>query len=197
MINGSHLAADIGCDHGRLSVALLQQGRADRVIASDISTELAALCGLGSRLTTVLSDGMAHLGPDEADAIAICGMGGELIARILEANLPAVKNARCITMQPMRGIEELRQFLRKNEFRIIDERLVLDAGRIYQIIGAKSGNPAPLPGWFPQDEYSLARCYLKSATRCSYHYWKATATAICAGWRKQGVRESHPRLLQR
>ena len=125
MINGSHLAADIGCDHGRLSVALLQQGRADRVIASDISapslqkaTELAALCGLGSRLTTVLSDGMAHLGPDEADAIAICGMGGELIARILEANLPAAKNARCITMQPMRGIEELRQFLRKNEFRI-------------------------------------------------------------------------------
>ena len=134
MINGSHLAADIGCDHGRLSVALLQQGRADRVIASDISapslqkaTELAARCGLGSRLTTVLSDGMAHLGPDEADAIAICGMGGELIARILEANLPAAKNARCITMQPMRGIEELRQFLRKNEFRIIDERLVLDA----------------------------------------------------------------------
>ena len=159
MINGSHLAADIGCDHGRLSVALLQQGRADRVIASDISapslqkaTELAVLCGLGSRLTTVLSDGMA---PDEADAIAICGMGGELIARILEANLPAAKNARCITMQPMRGVEELRQFLRKNEFRIIDERLVLDAGRIYQIIGAKSGDPAPLPGWFPQDEYSI------------------------------------------
>ena len=161
MINGSRLSADIGCDHGRLSVALLQQGRADRVIASDISapslqkaTELAALCGLESRLTTVLSDGMAHLGPDEADAIAICGMGGELIARILEANLPAAKNA-CITMQPMRGVEELRQFLRKNEFRIIDERLVLDAGRIYQIIAAKSGDPAPLPGWFPQDEYSI------------------------------------------
>ena len=34
-------------------------------------------------------------------------------------------------------------------------RLVLDAGRIYQIIGAKSGEPAPLPGWFPQDEYSI------------------------------------------
>ena len=58
-------------------------------------------------------------------------------------------------MQPMRGVEELRQFLRKNEFRIIDERLVLDAGRIYQIIGAKSGDPSPLPGWFPQDEYSI------------------------------------------
>ena len=98
---------------------------------------------------------MAHLGPDEADAIAICGMGGELIARILDANLPAARNAHCIIMQPMRGVEELRQLLRKNEFRIIDERLVLDAGRIYQIIGAKSGDPAPLPGWFPQDEYSF------------------------------------------
>lgn len=162
MISGSRLSADIGCDHGRLSVALLQQGRADRVTASDISapslqkaTELAALCGLGSRLTTVLSDGMAHLGPDEADAIAICGMGGELIARILEANLSAARNARRIVMQPMRGIEELRQFLRNKGFCIIDERLVLDAGRIYQIITAKSGEPAPLPSWFPQDEYSI------------------------------------------
>ena len=213
MINGSHLAADIGCDHGRLSVALLQQGRADRVIASDISapslqkaTELAALCGLGSRLTTVLSDGMAHLGPDEADAIAICGMGGELIARILEANLPAAKNARCITMQPMRGIEELRQFLRKNEFRIIDERLVLDAGRIYQIIGAKSGDPAPRETTVRKKYWSTlkAKCSAGASRRpCarSATRWASSPlrpyTAICAGWRKQGARESRPRLLQR
>lgn len=162
MINGSRLAADIGCDHGRLSAALLQQGRADRVTASDISApslqkaaELAARCGLEDRLAVVLSDGMAHLGPNEADAIAICGMGGELIARILEANLPAARNARRIIMQPMRGVEELRRFLRENEFRIFDERLALDAGRIYQIIGAESGQPAPLPGWFHQDEYFL------------------------------------------
>lgn len=162
MINGSRLSADIGCDHGRLSVALLQQGRTDRVIASDISapslqkaTQLASLCGLENRLVTVLSDGMAHLGPSEADAIILCGMGGELIARILEGNLPAAKNARCIVMQPMRGIEELRRFLRENGFRIADERLVPDAGRIYQIIAAKSGEPDPPPPWFPKDEYSI------------------------------------------
>ena len=36
MLRGSQTVADIGSDHGRLAVALLQQGAAERVIACDI-----------------------------------------------------------------------------------------------------------------------------------------------------------------
>ncbi len=170
MIDCVSVAADIGCDHGRLSAALLQQGRAERVIASDISapslekaTALASLCGLADKLTTTVSNGMTHLGPNDADAIAICGMGGELIARILSANMPAARNAERIVMQPMRGVEELRQFLRSGGFCVFDERLVCDGGRIYQMIGAKSGAPAPLPSWFPEDEYSFGPLLFEKA----------------------------------
>lgn len=162
MIKAANHAADIGCDHGRLSVALLQQGRAKAVTASDISEPslekariLANKCGLSERMNTVVSDGISHLVPGLADAIIIAGMGGELIARILEASPDVARSAETIVMQPMRGVEELRCFLRKNSFRIVDERLVLDAGRIYQIISAASGEPDPIPPWFPEDEYSL------------------------------------------
>lgn len=162
MIKNAEHAADIGCDHGRLSVALLQQGRAKRVTASDISGPslekarlLAQKCGLSERMGTVVSDGISHLSPADADTIIIAGMGGELIARILGSALDVAHSAGTIVMQPMRGVEELRQFLRENSFRIADERLVLDADRIYQIISAAPGDPAPIPSWFPDDEHSL------------------------------------------
>lgn len=162
MIKAAEHAADIGCDHGRLSIALLQQGRAKTVTASDISEPslekariLADKCGLSARMRTVVSDGISHLSPGLADAMIIAGMGGELIARILGASPDVSHSSKTIVMQPMRGVEELRRFLRENSFRIIDERLVLDAGRIYQIISATPGEPSPLPSWFPEDEYSL------------------------------------------
>ena len=162
MIIAANHAADIGCDHGRLSVALLQQGRAKRVTASDISEPslekarlLAQKCGLSERMDTVVSDGISHLSMGGADAIIIAGMGGELIARILGTDIDVAHSAKAIVMQPMRGVEELRRFLRKNRFRITDERLVLDAGRIYQIITVAPGEPDTIPSWFPKDEYSL------------------------------------------
>ena len=160
LVKSGDVLCDVGSDHAYLPLMLIKNGVIERAVACDVNAgplergrQHAAKQGVSS-IEFVLSDGLGSV-ETPFDVAAICGMGGELIARILEANLPAAKNARCITMQPMRGIEELRQFLRKNEFRIIDERLVLDAGRIYQIIGAKSGEPAPLPSWFPQTEYSF------------------------------------------
>ena len=54
MLRGSQTVADIGSDHGRLAVALLQQGAAERVIACDIcapslekARALCSRCGLG------------------------------------------------------------------------------------------------------------------------------------------------------
>lgn len=162
MITNSKHAADIGCDHGRLSIALLQQGRTDRITASDISEPslkkaklLAQKCGLSHRISTVVSDGISHLTPGDADTVIIAGMGGELIARILASSPDTAKSADKIVMQPMRGVEELRYYLKVNGFRIDDERLVLDSGRIYQVISAVPGVPDPIPAWFPADEYSL------------------------------------------
>lgn len=162
MISSSEHAADIGCDHGRLSVALLQQGRTRFVTASDISAPslekarlLAERCCLSECVHTVVSDGISHLSPGVADSLIITGMGGELIASILSASLQTAHSANTLVMQPMRGVEELRKFLRENCFSIVNERLVQDSGRIYQVIQSVPKEPSPIPSWFPQDEYSL------------------------------------------
>ncbi len=158
MLSGVDEAADIGCDHGRLSVALVQRGLVRRVKASDISEvslnkarRLAKICGVASHMRFETADGLEFLTPGEADGIIMAGMGGELIARMLENGGATARGAKRLVLQPMRGEEELRRYLNQNNYDILDERLVLDSGRIYQIICAHDGTPAQCPDGFPND----------------------------------------------
>ena len=154
-LSGAGTVADIGCDHGRLAVALLQQGAVRHVIASDLSADslqkaraLAARCNVGENaLSFFVSDGLSHLAPGEADALVFTGMGGELIARLLQDGARIAAAAERIVMQPMGGTRELRSYLLQNDYAILDERFVLDAGRFYQVILVKPqfGQSAELP----------------------------------------------------
>ena len=155
-------AADIGCDHGRLCAWLLQQGRIRRAVGTDVSEAslakakaLRALCGLEEAWALRVGDGLSALSPAEADTLFFCGMGGELIARMLEAGDATARAARRIVMQPMRGTAALRAYLYTHGYAIEEEQIVLDAGRYYQIIAAKSGVPRPLPPGFPTGHYTF------------------------------------------
>ncbi len=144
LCDGARVAADIGCDHGRLSCALIKQYGVKKVLASDISEisvqktrTLAAKCGIGeNELTAVRRDGLIGLSCGDADTLVISGMGGELIADIIDRNKPLALSCERIIMQPQRGVEELRAYLRANGFAIYDERVIYDGGRYYQILCA-------------------------------------------------------------
>lgn len=152
--------ADVGCDHGKLTVALLQSGIAKRVFASDISEkslakarELVLKCGLEDYVTFNCASGLSHLSSGQAEAIVFAGMGGELIARLIAESYSYAQSAKTIVMQPMRGVKELRCYLYKNGFTVFDERIIYDAGRYYQLIAAKPGNMT-FPAEFPLDCYN-------------------------------------------
>lgn len=159
LLGEAKLVADVGCDHGYLSAALLSEGRAERVIASDVSAvscekaaRLAGSLGLSDRMKVVKADGLDSLAGEEPPyRIAVCGMGGELIAEILERNRHAAESAELIVMQPMRGEAELREYLYRSGFGITDERVILDEGRYYQIIAARYGAESSIPDGFPKD----------------------------------------------
>ena len=77
--------ADIGTDHGYLPVWLLLSGQIDRAIAADLregplkrAKETAARFGMGDRVDFRLCDGLSGIRPEEVDAAAIAGMGGEI-----------------------------------------------------------------------------------------------------------------------
>lgn len=153
--------ADIGCDHGKLAIELILTGSAKRVIASDISEAslrkaqaLARSYGMEDTLELRISDGFLNM-PEGIECSCIAGMGGDLIARILEKGMACVCGQKRIVMQPMRGEAELRKYLYENEFRILTERIVLDGGRFYQVLCARRGLPEPPPPGWPKDYYQF------------------------------------------
>ena len=87
---GSSLA-DIGCDHGYLPVYLVMNGIIENAVASDINDGPLKQCrrlvesySLQDKINCVLSDGLSNIEYTDFQDVAICGMGGELIASILE-----------------------------------------------------------------------------------------------------------------
>ncbi len=162
MLGPCAVIADIGSDHGRLAVALLQQGRAERVIASDISVaslekahSLAVLCGVEDRVCLRVADGFAALAPGEAEAILLAGMGGLMMVRILCAGEAVARAAKRIVLQPQGNAAELRAFLYENGYAIEEEAIVFDNGRYYQLIRTASGPPRPLPQGWPEGYLEL------------------------------------------
>ena len=132
--------ADIGTDHAYLPVFLLEEGRVSEAYASDVArgpvasarSHIAA-SSVADRVTLRLADGLDGLFtafPKVTD-IAICGMGGELIARLID-EAPLVKDpAIQLILQPMTRAEVLRRYLAENGFAVKEERLSRESGRIY------------------------------------------------------------------
>ncbi len=132
------VVADIGCDHGYVSIYLVESGIAGRAIAMDVrkgplSGALNNIhdFGLSDYIKTRLSDGLKALEPGEADAIIIAGMGGKLMMRILEEGDPVALGVCYGVLQPQSDLGEFRKYLRDKEYVILDEKVILDDGKYY------------------------------------------------------------------
>ena len=88
--NGARLA-DVGTDHAYLPIWLAKNGKIISAVASDnrkkplaAGMENIERYGCSEIVSTRLCAGLDDISPDEADDIVIAGMGGEMIAGILE-----------------------------------------------------------------------------------------------------------------
>ena len=137
--------ADIGADHGRLSCDLLASGKVARMLVTDISSlsldkaqALLELHGMDKRAEFRVGDGLNSLdGP--VNAIAICGMGGEVISEILLNGRDRLCGAELI-LCPQTDTEILRAALTGIGYKIADECAVTAAGRRYVVIKAVPGD---------------------------------------------------------
>ncbi len=135
------VVGDIGTDHAYLPAALILSGRAVSAVAADLNpgplvhaAETVARCGLNGRILLRETDGLHGLADMGLTDILIFGMGGELIARILEeASFVRDTKIRLI-LQPMTKQAELRRWLVGHGFSILGERMSRAAGKIYQTI---------------------------------------------------------------
>ena len=141
--------ADIGTDHAYLPVYLVSSGILDSAFASDINEgplenarQTAIKYNLQDKITLRLSDGLMAYKEDEIKQIIICGMGGELIAKILSDWAHTQSEGMRLILQPMSKPEVLRQYLAESGFKITEEKGAFDDGRYYTVICAEySGEP--------------------------------------------------------
>ncbi|MDO4621541.1 MAG: class I SAM-dependent methyltransferase [Eubacteriales bacterium] len=149
MVTPGSRIADVGCDHGYLSIALIEEKIAVHAIAMDVAKgplstaqENIRLHGLDERIETRLSDGLAKLKQGEADCVILAGMGGILMRRILQAGLPVLEGIQELILEPQSEYEEVRRFLADHGFVIDREDMVTEERKFYPIIHARPGEPA-------------------------------------------------------
>ncbi len=138
--DGAYLA-DVGTDHAYLPLYLAEKGKLSGAIASDIhkgpldsADKNIREAGFSSLIQTKLTDGLQGIEAYPVTDIAIAGMGGMMIAGILE-KAPFVKECRPrLILQPMQHIPELRKYLGENGFSIEKETQATADGKFYQIL---------------------------------------------------------------
>ncbi|NGT77800.1 tRNA (adenine(22)-N(1))-methyltransferase [Clostridium perfringens] len=136
--------ADIGTDHGYIPIYLVKEGICKKAIASDINKgpiEKAkvnvAFEGVSNKVKCLLGTGLNPLKVGEVNGVILAGMGGNLTRDILLADMDKVKKYDFIILQPAQNPEVLREFLYKNDYEIIDEDLIKDEGRFYELFKVK------------------------------------------------------------
>lgn len=138
LLPSGNTVADIGCDHGYISITLVQSGKYKRALAMDvrkgplsIAEDNIASAGLKDQIVTRLSDGLEKLDVGEADSVVIAGMGGILLKNILDRSIDKVKAMNYLVLQPQSDISLVRKYIRDNGLSIIKENMIYEDGKYY------------------------------------------------------------------
>lgn len=141
-VRPGHTAADIGCDHGKLSAYLAATGRCPRVLACDVREgplqKARRTCApWADKIELRLGDGLRALAPGEAEDIVIAGMGAETIIQILVAALWVFDARYNLVLVPATKHGLLRRWLAQQGFALAGETLCCAAGRWYAVMDAR------------------------------------------------------------
>lgn len=147
--------ADIGCDHGFVSIYLIENKKAAKCLAMDVNKgplERAREHVIEKRLSTYietrLSDGAKEIqfvtGEDgnlklEVEAALIAGMGGRLTIQIIKDSLDKFKSMEEFILQPQSEISKVRQYVREIGYHIEKENMILEDGKFYPMMKVVRG----------------------------------------------------------
>ncbi|WP_173277460.1 MULTISPECIES: tRNA (adenine(22)-N(1))-methyltransferase TrmK [unclassified Streptococcus] len=138
---------DVGSDHAYLPIELVERGQIEGAIAGEVvegpyqsAVKNVEAHGLKEKIQVRLANGLAAFEEtDQVSVITIAGMGGRLIARILEEGLDKLANVECLILQPNNREDDLRIWLQDNDFQIVAESILEEAGKFYEILVVEAG----------------------------------------------------------
>ena len=138
---------DVGSDHAYLPIELVERGQIESAIAGEVvegpyqsAVKNVEAHGLKEKIQVRLANGLAAFEEaDQVSVITIAGMGGRLIARILEEGLDKLANVERLILQPNNREDDLRIWLQDHGFQIVAESILEEAGKFYEILVVKAG----------------------------------------------------------
>ena len=118
--------ADIGSDHARLLVALLETGRINYAIAIEnkrlpFDNSVRALSDRAAEVR--FGDGLSELKIGEADSLSLCGLGAESIRDMLLAHPERIP--KHVVIEVCQKPEVIRRWAFENGFHLVDDRTTL------------------------------------------------------------------------
>ena len=135
--------ADVGCDHGILSLNILERNISSKVIATDISApslqktkDLLNSYNLASNAEFYCVDGLPR--ECKVDQILIAGMGGNEICKILSKYLSGREILPVLVLQPMRDFFKVRKMLMDFGYKIVVDKIIFDK-KFYLLLKAEPG----------------------------------------------------------
>lgn len=139
--------ADIGSDHAYLPCYLAKQRQIEFAIAGEVvkgpfqSAERQVRNeGLTDRIEVRMGDGLDVIrAEDEISTITIAGMGGPLIAKILERGKKKASLASRLILQPNVHAWSIRAWAEQNGWQLIEEQILEENQKIYEILVLEKG----------------------------------------------------------
>ena len=138
---------DVGSDHAYLPIELVERGQIEAAIAGEVvvgpyqsAVKNVDAHGLEEKIQVRLANGLAAFEEeDQVSVITIAGMGGRLIATILEEGLDKLVNVERLILQPNNREDDLRIWLQDHGFQIVAESILEEAGKFYEILVVEAG----------------------------------------------------------
>lgn len=145
-VNNRRLA-DIGSDHAYLPIYLAKNNKIDFAVAGEIveGPHKVSIRNVKEENLVGVIDCRKAAGldaielEDNIEVITICGMGGKLIAEILEKGKDKLKNKPNLVLQPNVGENYVREKLENLGYEITAESIIEEDGHIYEVIVATAG----------------------------------------------------------
>ena len=138
------LAADIGTDHAHLPAALLQRGRCQHMILTDLSESALnnarngiIACRLTDRVTFRCGNGLQPL-REQCEMISVTGMGGRTIRDILLSGQDRLKGASLL-LSAHTDLPLIREAVCRIGYHLDREEPCYCAGRFYLVLRARPG----------------------------------------------------------
>ena len=145
MVDQGARVADIGTDHAYLPIKLVKEGKVDFAIASDVAAgplenaeKDIVTAGLKNKIETRMGSGLETISKeDRIDTVVIAGMGGKLMTYILNDAWSINFHFATLILEPNVGEPGVREWLSAHKYQIINEKIIAEAGHIYELIKAQ------------------------------------------------------------